>query len=90
MSLEEIRNEKALALLEFKEAEDKLHELERQKTALANILREFATSLETEENAGMEMYQHISWQAACNLLRNLTEARKQFVAAKEKKKQFGL
>lgn len=45
MSVDEIRSQKALALLEFKEAEDELHQLEKEKAALAASFRQFASDL---------------------------------------------
>ena len=90
MSIDEIRHQKALAWLEFKEAEDRLRDLEKQKDALARDFTAFATKLQMESREDLEPYAHLSWRSTVDLLEKVADARRAFVAAKEKKDQFGL
>ncbi len=90
MSTDEIRSQKGLALLEFKEAEDKLHDLEKRKDLMAAEFRKFAGHLEREARVECRQYAQLTAQSAIDLLDKIAEARTQFLAAQEKKIQFGL
>jgi hypothetical protein len=90
MSIDEIRTQKALALLEFKEAEDNLHRLERSKDLMAKDFRKFAGDMESENREECRRHASLTAQSGLDLLDKIAEARTLFVAAEEKKKQFGL
>jgi hypothetical protein len=90
MSTDEIRTQKGLALLEFKEAEENLHALERRKDLMANAFRKFAGCLESEAREECRQNAQLTAQSALDLLDKIAEARTKFVAAEEKKSQFGL
>jgi hypothetical protein len=90
MSTDEIRNQKGLALLEFKEAEDNLHSLEKRKDLMVSAFRKFAGYLESEAREECGQNAQLTAQSAVELLGKIAEARTQYVAAQEKTKQFGL
>jgi len=94
MSLDEIRNQKALALLEFKEAEDNVARLEKQKASLVSQVHAFGVAIrELPDIPGEDFirnHQHLTAESAAALLRELQAARKQLGDATAKKDQFGL
>ena len=93
MSSDEVRTQKALALLEFTEAQQNMARLERQKEALVKDIRDFASMLD-KVPGGMsttkDNYPHLSLDAIYELLSKLDAARQALADATAKKNQFGL
>lgn len=94
MTLEEIRTQKALALLEVKEAEDKATHLEKEREAFARELRSFASLIERMPDGILgtfiENYGHLTAAAAYEILVKLEAAKKQLIHAVAKKDEFKL
>jgi hypothetical protein len=88
MSADEIRTQKALALLEFTEAAEALRKLEEERDVMARNLSELAGDvLHGKRNP---KYAGLTAQAAFDLVERVNEAKRVLEAAFEKKKQFGL
>ncbi len=93
MSIEEIRNQKALALLEFQEAQEVVARLVAEKDRLAMKFHDIAHFLQDDNpNATtlLPAYQHATVDAAQSAIETLAAARKQLAEASAKKMQFGL
>jgi hypothetical protein len=95
MSVDEIRSQKAMALLEFREAEEQVALLEKEKATFVSELHAFATAVEklpgkpTGDWNG-DVYHRLTSEAAYNICQRLHEARKQLADARAKILQFGL
>ena len=93
MSIDEIRSQKALALLEFREAEEEVVRLIKEKDRLGGAFHSIGAALQGPEDvteADLARYAHATIAVASALARKLSEARKQLAEALAKKKQFGL
>jgi hypothetical protein len=90
MSLDEIRTQKALALLEFQEAEENVARLRKEKGDLALAFHGIATMIEQNSAIVEDKWEHVTVASACAAIRNVNEAKQQLAAALAKKQQFGL
>jgi hypothetical protein len=94
MSIDEIRAQKAMVLLELKEAEEAIARLDKERAAFAQGLRLLASVME-QAPRGMRgtfdaNYGHLTPAAAHEILSKLEEAWTQLAEATAKKEQFGL
>jgi hypothetical protein len=64
--------------------------LNGKKILLATAFRKFAGYVESEARDECRQHAQLTAQSALDLLGKIAEARTQFVAAQEKKSQFGL
>jgi hypothetical protein len=94
MSSDEIRTQKALALLEFKEAEEAVARLQKEKDTFIGGVTAFASAIRSvpgnPSDEFVQTYQHLTAEAAAELLRKLHVARSQLADAAVKKSHFGL
>jgi hypothetical protein len=92
MSTDEIRGHKAMALLEFKEAEESIEQLKKEKALLATEFQSIADLLRSGDIAAddLERRRGITVDAALVLVLKLKDAEKQLAEADIKKRQFGL
>jgi hypothetical protein len=93
MSIDEIRNQKALALLEFQEAHETVARLVEERNNLALKFHDIAHLLEQENpntTTLLPRYQTVTVDAALSAVETLGAARQQLAEASAKKKQFGL
>lgn len=93
MSADEIRTQKALALLELKEAEIKLSRIEDGCANFIADLRSLADVMEKNPDSSSELfytnYSRIDTKVAGSILSELQEAKKELVNAKQKISHFG-
>jgi hypothetical protein len=94
MSLDEIRAQKAMVLLELKEAEETIARLNKERASFAQGLRLLASAMEQAPGCVLGTfdanYGHLTPEAAHAILSKLEEAWKQLAEATAKKEQFGL
>jgi hypothetical protein len=93
MSIDESRAQKALALLEFKEAEDAIAELETRRGKLVKDLHSFASMLDkmSDQIADAKFYEsygRLTPDAVYDVLCKLREAKKRLSQAAKKKSEF--
>lgn len=94
MSVEELRVQKALALLEFKEAGKRAEQLERQAKKVGDQIKEFGSLLAVNPTCILEddpaKFIHLNVTSVYDLVRRLKDAQAQLAEATHKKDLFGL
>lgn len=91
MSIDEIRTQKALALLEFTEAGERTAQARKKKEEFVKRVRAFALAIEENKAATLESeFSGITVSAAQEVLAECEEAGSRYRAANAKKAQFGL
>jgi hypothetical protein len=96
MSIEEIRTQKALALLEHQEAEDEVTRLNKARGSLVAKASQLAIAIDRVADGTLLLpelvhdFEDLTMQRIQATLIELAEARERLTLAIKKKRQFGL